>query len=133
MGNGTSIEEQEAHWIEWVTGTVCSLLVLSLIAFFCWEALTDKPLPPDLEIQQTSGSRISGQYRVTFDVTNRSTTTAAGVVVRGEIIGAGRPVESADVVFDYVAAQSRSSGAIFFSQEPGNRDLRIRPIGYTDP
>jgi uncharacterized protein (TIGR02588 family) len=53
--------------------------------------------------------------------------------VRGEIVDGGNLVEDADITFDYVAAQSKSSGAILFSQDPGTREMRVRAVGYIDP
>lgn len=128
-----SIEDQQAHWIEWVTGGVSTLLVLAMIGFIFWDAVTDRHLPPDLGVTITSRAAVAGGYRVTFDVTNRSSTTAAGVVVKGELVGGDHPLETTEVTFDYVPAQSRSSGAVLFSRDPAGDTVRIRASGYTDP
>lgn len=69
-------------------------------------------------------------YLLTF--LDKSTTTAADVTVRGEIIS-GDVVEETEVTFDYVAAESKSSGAFLFSSDPEEHELRIRVLGYTDP
>lgn len=64
---------------------------------------------------------------------NVGEATAAGVVVRCEILDRGDPLEATDVTFDYVPAESKSTGVILFSQDPGDRGIRIRATGYTDP
>jgi len=128
-----NIEERDAHWIEWATGFISALLVFSMIGFISLEAFTERDVRPDLRIVLTSRSPVVNGYRVTFDITNGSTVTAAGVVVRGEILDRSEPVESADVTFDYVPAESKSSGAFFFSQDPGSRDVRLRALGYVEP
>ncbi|TNM63080.1 TIGR02588 family protein [Aliirhizobium smilacinae] len=133
MPSPSSIEDREAHWVEWATGCVSALLVLSMIGFIFFEAVTDGHKPPDLGIVITSRNPVAGGYRVTFDIANRSTATAAGVVVRGEILNGGNPLETTDVTFDYVPAESKSTGVILFSQDPGDRGIRIRATAYTDP
>ncbi|WP_117193348.1 TIGR02588 family protein [Rhizobium terrae] len=126
-------ETEEPHWIEWVTGVVSSVLVIAIVAWVAYEAITEEKTPPDLGISMTKRSPVEGGYRIEFDIANKATTTAAAVTVRGEILEGGAVVEDADVTFDYVPAQSKSSGAILFSQDPGNRQVRIRAVGYTDP
>jgi uncharacterized protein (TIGR02588 family) len=126
-------ETQDPHWVEWVTGIFSTLLVLATIGFVGFEAVTEKHQPPEFNITITSRSAVEGGYRVEFDIGNRATRTAAGVVVRGEVVGEGTDVGDAEVTFDYVPAQSKSSGALFFLEDPGQREVRIRAIGYTDP
>ncbi len=133
MASRSSIEGRQGHWVEWATGGLSALLVLAMVGVIAWEALTDKRTPPELDVRLTSRFQVADGYRVTFDISNRSTTTAASVVVRGEILDGGEALEAVDVTFDYVPAESKSSGAILFSQDPGSRDVRIRALGYTDP
>lgn len=129
---GSSAEEKTPHWIEWVTGTISAALVLLMIGLISWEVFTQEEAAPDLSVSVTSHSAVENGHRVTFDIANKSTTTAADVTVRGEIIS-GDVVEETEVTFDYVAAESRSSGALLFSSDPGAHELRIRVLGYTDP
>lgn len=133
MSSSSSIEKQDAHWIEWGVGFISAALVLLMIGVIFWEAITDKHMPPDLTAVITSRKHTDAGYRVSFDITNSSTTTAAGVVVRGEILEHNQVSEAVDVSFDYVPAESKSSGAIVFSQYPGDRNVRIRPMSFTDP
>ncbi len=133
MPAGSSAEEKTPHWIEWVTGTVSTALVLLMIGLISWEALTDKGVPPDLSVSLTNLSALDNGHRVAFDIANRSTATAADVTVRGEIIDAGDVLEETEVTFDYVAAESKSSGAFLFDRDPGMHELKIRVLGYTDP
>lgn len=130
---GRHTETQEPHWIEWATGVVSALVVLAMIAWVGWEALRKDGLPPEFSIAVTGRTPVEGGYRVEFEITNKATTTAAAVVVRGEILDGGDAIEDADVTFDYVPAESKSSGAMLFSRDPGAREVRIRAIGYTDP
>jgi uncharacterized protein (TIGR02588 family) len=127
------IEVQEPHWIEWATGLVSALMVLALIGWVTFDAVTKEQAPPDFTIEAQTAELISGGYRVRFEVTNSATTTAAGVTVRGEIRDGDSVVEDAEVVFDYVAAESKASGALIFARDPGSQQLQLRAVGYTDP
>lgn len=126
-------EAGEPHWIEWVTGMVSALVVVMMIAWVGYEAWADQDRQPAFSITITERRSVEGGYRVAFDIVNEGTATAAAVSVRGEILDGGNMVEDADVTFDYVPAESKSSGAILFSQDPGTREMRIRAVGYIDP
>jgi uncharacterized protein (TIGR02588 family) len=131
--NSRHSEPEEASWVEWATGMISAFLVIVMIAWVAWQAMTEEELEPKFKVSVTAKQAVEGGYRVNFDVENTATKTAAAVVVRGEILDGSNPVEAGDVTFDYVPAQSKSSGAILFSQDPGARTVSIRAIGYTDP
>ncbi|CDZ60314.1 TIGR02588 family protein [Neorhizobium galegae] len=131
--NKRHTEVKEPHWIEWATGTVSALVVVATIAWVAYQAWTHDDMQPELSVAITERRQTEGGYRVAFDIANKATATAAAVTVRGEILDGGNIVEDADVTFDYVPAQSKSSGAILFSQDPGAREVRVRAVGYIDP
>ncbi|WP_105436711.1 TIGR02588 family protein [Neorhizobium sp. T25_13] len=131
--NKRHTEVKEPHWIEWATGMVSALVVVATIAWVAYHAWTHDDMQPELSIAITERRQTEGGYRVAFDIANKATATAAAVTVRGEILDGGNIVEDADVTFDYVPAESKSSGAILFSQDPGTREVRVRAVGYIDP
>ncbi|WP_440980703.1 TIGR02588 family protein [Shinella sumterensis] len=126
-------ERQDPHWIEWLTGVISTLLVLAMLGWLSWEAVMRPTTPPDLSIHVVSTERAASGYRVAFDIANTGTTTAAAVTVIGRIIQDGRVIEENPVVFDYVAAQSKTEGAIFFRNDPATGEMSIAPAGYTSP
>ena len=126
-------ETGEPHWIEWATGTVSALLVVAMIGWIGLEALMEEDLPPEFSVAITGRAAVEGGHRVEFEILNKANQTAAAVVVRGEVLDGGKAVEEADITFDYVPAESTASGAIMFLQDPGEREIRIRALGYTDP
>lgn len=126
-------EAQEPHWIEWVTGVLSSLVVIGILAWVGYEALTQDAKPPDLVIQVGQDDVMEAGHRVEFQVLNRSDRTAAAVTVRGEVIDAGTVLESAEVILDYVPADSKAGGAFIFITDTTNREIRIQPRGYADP
>jgi uncharacterized protein (TIGR02588 family) len=133
LTDNRSSEADNPGWIEWATGLVSAGLVIAMITWVTWEALTAETKPPEFSISVTNREMVEGGYRVTFDIANRSAQTASAVVVRGEILDGGNVAEDAEVTFDYVPAQSQARGAIFFSRDPGEAEMRVRPVGYTTP
>jgi uncharacterized protein (TIGR02588 family) len=126
-------ESGDPHWVEWVAGIISAVLVIGMIAWVGYEAWVQENQPPSFRVEITGKGPVTDGYRIEFDIANLAARTAATVTVRGEIRDGGQKVENADVVIDYVPAQSKSSGALIFSDDPGARELRIRAVGYSDP
>jgi uncharacterized protein (TIGR02588 family) len=126
-------EADNPSWVEWVTGLLSAVLVIGMIAWVAWEALTEEDRPPEFAVTVTERKMVEGGYRVSFEVANTAPQTASAVVVRGEILRDGQAVEEEDVTFDYVPARSKTKGAVFFSRDPGTDDIRVRTIGYATP
>jgi uncharacterized protein (TIGR02588 family) len=122
-----------ARAVEWATGLVSAVIVIVMIGWVAWEALTEVETPPAFDVLITQRQAVEGGYRVSFDVINTSSRTAATVAVRGEIIDGDTTIEDADITFDYVPGRSKASGSVFFSQDPGSRRIRLRAVGYTEP
>jgi uncharacterized protein (TIGR02588 family) len=130
---GRHKERQDPHWIEWLTGLVSAVLIAAMLGWLGWEAFTRHATPPDLSIQILATEKATAGHRITFDVYNTATTTAAAVTVIGRLTEGERVIEENHVIFDYVAAESKSTGAILFKNDPAGRTVDIRPAGYTDP
>jgi uncharacterized protein (TIGR02588 family) len=129
----TSSVNSTARTVEWVTGLCSAVVVIIMIGWVAWEAFVEVETPPAFAITVTQRQAVEGGYRVSFDIANTSSQTAATVVVRGEVVEGDTTVEDADVTFDYVPGQSKASGSVFFSRDPGSRPIRLRAIGYTEP
>ncbi|WP_430439443.1 TIGR02588 family protein [Shinella sp.] len=130
---GRHRERHDPHWIEWLTGLVSALLVAGMLGWIGWEAFTREATPPDLSVTVLTTEKTGAGQRVTFNIANSGTTTAAAVTVIGRLMEGEKIVEESHVVFDYVAAESKSTGAILFAGDPAGRRLDIRAAGYTGP
>ena len=130
---GRHRERHDPHWVEWLTGILSAVLVVGMIGWIGWETFARKATPPDLSVTLLSTERTAAGYRVAFDIVNSATTTAAAVTVVGRLADGDRTIEENHVIFDYVAAESNSTGAILFENDPAGHTLVIRPAGYTDP
>jgi uncharacterized protein (TIGR02588 family) len=126
-------ERHNPHWIEWLTGVVSALLVSALIGWIAYEAFTRKAIAPELSASILTTEPSAGGFRVTFEIANAATTTAAAVTVVGRLKGGEDVIEESTVTVDYVPAESRVLGALIFENDPGGRQIDIRATGYTDP
>ena len=131
--NSSHTETEEPHWIEWATGIASGILVIVMIGWVAKEAWRQTDAPPDLSTRILKTEATSSGFRVEFEILNRSMATAAAVTVHGEIARDEQPVEESDVTFDYVPAESKSTGAMLFKTDPTGQQLTIVPTGYTDP
>ncbi|MCZ7887784.1 MULTISPECIES: TIGR02588 family protein [Agrobacterium] len=131
--NGKQMESADPHWIEWVTGTICTLLVAAMLGSIGYDIYRYRPEDARFDIAVTGVEGQPGQYRVKFDIRNLSMTTAAQVQVRGDLQQNDATLESADVTFDYVASESRDTGTLFFRNDPRSATLTINVAGYTEP
>lgn len=128
-----NLESGKAHWIEWATGIASAFLVASLVLWIAYEAVAGEQKPPELVVHAIQVENVGSGYRVSFDIENLANTTAAAVVVRGELKDGDETVDDAEVTFDYVPAQSKSSGALLFERDPVELSMSLRPVSYTEP
>ena len=72
-------------------------------------------------------------YLVSLKIRNSGDATAAALVVEGVLMRNGTTVETSFVTVDYVAARSERDAALFFSNDPRQSKLLVRPKGYIEP
>ncbi len=133
QGTKTRVVDRDAHWIEWLTGAVSAALVAGMIGWIGYEAATGSEGQPELSTRIVHQEKTGAGYRVTFLIENAGKRTASAVVVQGEIKDGDRVVETSEVTFDYVPANSSASGALLFRSDPEAGRPEIRPAGYSDP
>lgn len=124
-----------AHWIEWLTGGICALLVAAMIGWISYDAVTSAGGAPQLSVSILSqrASPAGGGYEVSFTVENRGKRTAASVPVKGEVLNGDTVIETQEITFDYVPAQSSATGTLLFKTDPSANTFTIVASGYTDP
>ena len=118
---------------EWVAAAIGSGLVIGAIGILGYEALGIPATPPAIEIRVDSVLQVGGGYLVEFHARNTGTTTAAGVVVEGELTTPEGTVETSGMTIDYVPARASRGGGLYFSHDPRRHRLEIRPKGYDLP
>ena len=127
------IVSRDAHWVEWATGLLCTLLVVAMIGWIGYEAATTSGGTPDLLVRITGQQEVSGGHQVSFVIENQGTRTAAGVPVTGTLMDGDVAIETREVTFDYVPDKSSATGSLLFKEDPSAHTFDLRASGYTDP
>ncbi|WEZ84318.1 hypothetical protein P6U16_06635 [Rhizobium sp. 32-5/1] len=125
--------DQDAHWVQWLTGAICAVLVSGMIGWIGYEAVIGQEGQPELSTRIVHQDRVGDGQRVVFLIENAGARTAAAVVVQGQIRNGEAVLETSEVTFDYVPAHSSVSGAMLFQSPRDAGRLQIRPTGYSDP
>lgn len=128
-----TVEDASPHWIEWLTGLVSAVIVLVVIAWIGKDALTDRDSSPDLQGVALQTERRSEGFQVLFEMRNRSSATAADVVVHGEIRTGDTVVETARTILDYVPGRSQAKGGLIFQSDPTDKTLTISASAFSEP
>jgi uncharacterized protein (TIGR02588 family) len=72
-------------------------------------------------------------YLVSVKVDNTGNATAASLAIEGVLKRGGAVLETSTATLDYVAAGSQRDAALFFSSDPRDGELTVRPKGYIEP
>ena len=115
---------------EWVAAAVAAATVLSVIVTLLIAGRRERT-PPLLSVRVEAIEPAGAYFRVRFAVRNDGGSTAAEVVVRGEVQAAR--AESGEVTFDYVPDGSERRGALLFTTDPRNARVAVRALGYREP
>lgn len=119
--------------LEWALAAASALLVVGCMAVLLYEALTTTGKPPSVEVTVEEISRVAGGYLVEFKAENRGETTAAGLVVEGELKSGSESVEKSSVTIDYVPAEAIRKGGLYFTRDPSGYALEINARGFDFP
>lgn len=119
--------------LEWAVALVGLLFVLSVIGYLLYQAAIGDESPPDLTLTVSDITASAGGYVVEFNVFNRGGSTAAALVIEGELRNGGEIVEAGQVEIDYVPADSERRAGLFFSENPEAYELVLRPVGFQEP
>ena len=91
-----------AHWIEWLTGGICTLLVAAMIGWISYHAVVSSGGAPQLSVQILRQQPApGGGYEVSFTIENKGARTAASVPVKGNVVEGGTVIETQEITFDY--------------------------------
>ncbi|MFK0334400.1 hypothetical protein ACIQUB_25150 [Rhizobium sp. NPDC090275] len=128
-----NIETNKPHWIEWATGAVSAVVVLTVIIWIGKDALTDRDTSPDLEGGVLRVEERSHAFQVLFEVRNGSSQTASQVAVRGEVLEGSKLLETAETILDYVPGHSKVVGGLLLQNNPHGKTISIRATSFNMP
>ena len=72
-------------------------------------------------------------YLAKIVAVNEGGMTAAGVVIEGELRRGTESVERSWTTIDYLPPRSEQRGGLFFTRDPRQFELQVRPFGYVEP
>jgi uncharacterized protein (TIGR02588 family) len=134
--NGQSedeVRDAASPW-EWGIAGLGAIAIFSLIGFFIFQGIAGEKTPVDVAIQQQPVVPVPGGYLVPIQIRNLGATTAAGLEVEGELTDrAGSIIETSETTIDYLPPHSSTEAGLFFTRDPRQYNLQVRPKGYEVP
>jgi uncharacterized protein (TIGR02588 family) len=118
---------------EWAVAAVGFIVVVSVIGFVLYQAMTNESSPPDIRLSVQSVRPLQQGYVVEIRVDNRGDTTAAGLQIEGTLRDGSGNEERAEAGVDYVPSHSTVTTGLFFRGDPRAGKLDLRPLGYRQP
>ena len=119
--------------LEWIAGGLGLLLVLLVLGVIGREALFGDSSPPAVVVEQLGVKAVPGGHLVEVKVSNRGGSSAAAVLIEGELTLPGAEPETSETTFDYVPDKSSREGGLFFQGDPKVGVLTLRAKGYVAP
>lgn len=121
-----------ARW-EWLVAGLGALFVLAVLGYLAWYRLAHPETPPKLVAEVASVTEDAGFHYVEVTARNDGFSTAAGVLLLGELVQDGRPVEESEAEIDYLPGHSRRRVTLIFARDPAAHGLVLRFKGYARP
>ena len=118
---------------EWIIAAAGLILVVGAVGATLYRAITEKSVPPILEIAVESKMPTANGYLVKFRVKNSGNQTAADVTIEGSLKQNGENVETSTTRLNYSPANSEREGGLFFTKNPNDFEFQIRALGYEKP
>jgi uncharacterized protein (TIGR02588 family) len=119
--------------VEWIVAIASAALVLGVLGFLIYDGVRSPRTPPDVTIEVDSIKTTGQGYLVLFRARNLGRTTAAEVLVEGELEADTGKVETSETTIDYVPAEGEERGGLYFRQDPRRLRLKLRAHGYREP
>ncbi|MGF2039438.1 MAG: TIGR02588 family protein [Nostoc sp. CmiVER01] len=130
----TKTEQPKRSIAEWVTFSVASLILVSIVSLVGYTWLNEKDQPPILSVSKKQTIReINGQFYVPFEVVNSGGDTAESVQVMAELLINGKVTETGEQQIDFLSSGESEEGAFIFSQNPLQGQLNLRVGSYKLP
>src|SRR5690606_21847499 len=103
------------------------------IIYLSWSAWSDKKSSPDIAINVTRINQVSKGFLVEIEVVNNGSDAVSLLQIEGQLTDTTGATETSTAELDYVASRSISHAGLFFSNDPHQGNLRLRPLGFQPP
>lgn len=122
---------EEVSRYEWLAAALGGLIFLGLLGFFAREA-TRSEGTPDIVVRVDS-VRSATAGHIAFISARNAGGAATSVRIVGELSRNGAVVETADIMLELLGRRSTQSAGLYFSRDPAQHDLRVRPVSFLVP
>lgn len=129
----SSGSSSDAQPIEWAAAIIGTVLVIAMLAYTFYQAVSNSSRPPLITVQADSVIDTPGGYLVMFSATNAGDETAAAVQISGALMRDTVSVEEGDATIDYVPSHAVRRGGMMFSKDPRMYRLQLRATGFSRP
>jgi uncharacterized protein (TIGR02588 family) len=136
QARSASQKQQEKDAIpiwEWIIAGIGFVLVAGVIGFLLYEAFSGNRLPPDVKLSVESVVQTRNGYLVKITALNEGGQTAEGVDIEGELRTGTESLERSRTTIDYLPPRSEKRAGLFFTRDPRQLELHVRPLGYEEP
>lgn len=131
-GEGRRTRGSTSPW-EWVAAGISLLLVLGAIGFMAYEAIGAPDGPPRIHVEVDSVVAGGDSYLVEVRIRNSGPSTAADLVVEGQLHADTGVVETSEVTIQFVPGGATRRAGLFFRLDPRLYRMEIRPKGFDRP
>jgi uncharacterized protein (TIGR02588 family) len=134
MPNARAKKVAETPMLEWIAAGVGLVFLLGVLIAIGHDALTGaSQAPPAIEIEQSSITKTTNGYVVSFVAHNRSGGTAAALEVEAQLTDGYGKIETSSATLDYVPGHGDAHGGVYFYSNPRAGRLTLRALGYQRP
>ena len=130
--SGNTREPQAIPALEWIVGGIGFLIIAGVLGFLLYTGIHEDHPVPDVKLSVDSVLRIRNGYLVRVTATNEGGLTAGGVIVEGELRQGAEPVERSEAVIEFLPSRSKKRAGLFFTRDPNQFELKLRPLGYEE-
>jgi uncharacterized protein (TIGR02588 family) len=123
----------EKNWLEWVCFGISLVLVIGLLGYLLYTAVTTGNSPAHIELQLGPPQERGGKFFINVVAENRGEQTAEGVYVE-VVLKANGKEERGMFVIDRLPRQGKRQGIVTFETDPRLAStVEARALGYAEP
>jgi uncharacterized protein (TIGR02588 family) len=119
--------------LEWLLGGLGAALLFAGVAFLIHEGLTSDGEPGRVDARLIDVRSAGDAFVVRFELHNAGDDTLSNLHVTARVTDAGKELESATAVIDYLPSRSTQRGGFYLRHDPRRYTLEIAPEGYQQP
>jgi uncharacterized protein (TIGR02588 family) len=120
--------------LEVALGVVGAAILTFVVAYLIISALEGTGSGfPEIRVDRGAAQRQGQHWLLPIEATNVGKAPVAQLRIVAHLQPDGESSESGEMVIDYLAPGSSQPGGFFFSTEPREGTLSIRPVSYVEP